>query len=43
MKAIGVKFKKLCPEAEIPQKAHPEDIGYDVKAVRVEYDTETDC
>lgn len=43
MKAIEVKFKKLCPEAEIPQKAHPEDIGFDVKAVRVEYDAETDC
>lgn len=43
MKVIEAKFKKLCPEAEIPQKAHPEDIGYDVKAVRVEYDAETDC
>lgn len=43
MKAIEVKFKKLCPEAEIPQKAYTEDIGLDVKSIRVEYDKETDC
>lgn len=43
MKAIEIKFKKLCPEAEIPQKAYTKDIGLDVKAIRVEYDKETDC
>lgn len=28
-----VKIKKLCPDAEIPAKAHPSDAGFDLKAV----------
>ena len=32
---MKVKFKKLCPEAEIPIYAHPGDAGMDVKAVSI--------
>lgn len=35
---IEVKFKKLVPEAKLPEKAHPTDVGYDVKCVCIEYD-----
>ena len=32
---MKVKFKKLCPEAEIPVYAHPGDAGMDVKAISI--------
>lgn len=32
-----VKFKKLIPEATIPTKAHPNDAGFDMTAVKCEY------
>jgi len=37
-----LKFKKLDPNAVIPYKAHPGDIGLDVTAIDVEYDQEHD-
>ena len=38
-----VKFKKLVPEATIPTYAHDGDIGMDVFAVSMEYDSENDA
>lgn len=32
---IDVKFKKLIPEAVIPTKAHPTDVGFDLTATKV--------
>lgn len=32
---IDVKFKKLIPEAVIPIKAHPTDVGFDLTATKV--------
>lgn len=32
---INVKFKKLIPEAVIPTKAHPTDVGFDLTATKV--------
>lgn len=40
---ITIKFKLLSDEAELPKYAHDGDNGMDIKAVRVEYDIETDC
>lgn len=37
-----VKFKKLHKDATLPSKAHPTDVGYDVRSVRCEYDVEKD-
>lgn len=39
---MEIKFKKLVPEAEIPQYAYDGDIGLDVKCTSVEYDIDHD-
>jgi len=38
---MKTKFKKLSPDATIPQKAHPSDAGYDLVATSCVYDPET--
>jgi len=42
MKSIEVKFKKLCPEAKLPERVHRNDVGMDMYTTRCEYDVETD-
>lgn len=37
-----LKIKKLVPEAKLPERMHPEDIGADVYCTSVEYDAERD-
>lgn len=40
---IGVKVKKLVPEAVIPFYAKPGDAGMDITCTSFEYDKEYDC
>jgi len=40
--SMNVKFKKLDERAELPKYAHDGDMGLDVKAISVEYDSKTD-
>ncbi len=40
---IKVKVKLLHPHAEMPEKAHNTDVGYDVKCVSCEYDEDMDA
>lgn len=35
MEPVLVKFKKLCPEAEIPTKANSDDVGFDLVATSI--------
>lgn len=42
MEKFKIKFKKLVENAEIPHQAHNTDVGFDLKAVRCEYDEKTD-
>lgn len=37
-----IKIKKIDPCAQIPAKAHPGDIGFDVCAVRIEWDRQAE-
>ena len=39
---VLLKVKLLSPDAKMPQYAHPGDIGMDVYATDVEYDSTTD-
>ena len=38
-----IKFKRLSPDAVIPEYAHEGDAGMDMTAISVEYDLEHDC
>lgn len=37
---MKVRFKKLTPEAKMPNKAHPSDAGFDLTAVSLDLDQE---
>lgn len=39
---MNIKFKLLHPNAKLPEYAHPGDLGMDVYAVDVEYESATD-
>lgn len=43
METIKVKIKKIVDDAVIPSYAHDGDMGMDLTAIGVEYDTEKDC
>ena len=38
---MKLKFKKLSPEAKVPQRANPTDAGLDLTATSVKYDVTT--
>lgn len=40
---MNVKIKKLTPEAKIPHYAKPGDMGMDITAISMEYNTDLDC
>lgn len=40
---IDIKFKKLVPEAVVPEYAHAGDAGMDITCTSYEYDKELDC